>query len=170
MNITVNVLPDLLNFTVSVVTTIVLYFILRHFLFKPIQELLQNRKDYIDGNLREAENNLAESNKIKDEYQKKLLSSKEEARDILKDARKNYESIVSEAKQDALSEKEKILQSAENEAKSMKQKALSSLKDEIIEIAVNAAKDLSGENVNSKKAAEFTEKRLNSLKDSKWQE
>ena len=52
----------------------------------------------------------------------------------------------------------------------MKQKALSSLKDEIIEIAVNAAKDLSGENVNSKKAAEFTEKRLNSLKDSKWQE
>ena len=170
MNITVNVLPDLLNFTVSVATTIVLYFILRHFLFKPIQELLQKRKDYIDGNLREAENNLAESNKIKDEYQKKLLSSKEEARDILKDARKNYDSIVSEAKQDALSEKEKILQTAENEAKSMKSKALSSLKDEIIEIAIGAAKNLSGEEVNSKKASEFTEKRLNSLKDSKWQE
>lgn len=169
MDITVNVLPDLLNFTVSIVTTIVLYFILRHFVFKPIQGMLEKRKNYIESNLRDSETKLQESENLKLEYQGKLSESKEEARNILKDARKNYDSIVSSAKEDALKEKEKILNDAEKEAKSMKEKALVSLKDEIVGIAVSTAKDLSGENVNPKKAAEFTDKKLNDLRDSKWQ-
>lgn len=169
MDITVNVLPDLLNFTVSIVTTIVLYFILRHFLFKPIQSMLEKRKNYIESNIKDSETKLQESENLKVEYEGKLSESKEEARNILKDARKNYDNIVSSAKQDALKEKERILNDAEREAQSMKDKALTSLKDEIVGIAVSAARDLSGENVNPKKAAEFTDKKLNELKDSKWQ-
>lgn len=169
MNIVVNVLPDLLNFTISIATLLVLYVILKHLLFKPVNEFLKKRQDYVENNLRESEKKLNESTALKSELEAKLSESKDEARNILSKARKDSEVILSEARNEAQKEKEKILQKAEDDSISMRQKAISSLKDEIIDIAIDVAKEVSASDVNAKKAKEFTDKKLNSLKDTKCQ-
>lgn len=169
MNITVNVIPDLLNFSVAIATTLILFLILRHFLFKPISELLEKRKNYIETNIKESEEELQASKDIKEEYLLKLKDAKEEARNIVADARKNYNSILDDAKKDALKERDRIIKEAEKDADSIKTKSLDSLKDDIIEIAISAATGLVNEKVDKKKANVYTDNKLKELKEKTWQ-
>ena len=69
MDITINVFPDLLNFSVTLITTLLLFLGLRHLLFKPVTEYLNKRKAYIEDNIKSSENIKAEVEELKQEYQ-----------------------------------------------------------------------------------------------------
>ncbi|MCI5675740.1 MAG: ATP synthase F0 subunit B [Ezakiella sp.] len=169
MDITINIFPDLLNFSITIATTVVLYLGLRHLLFKPVSEFLRKREAFIEGSLTDAKNLKDEAEVLKDEYQIKLDEANEEARNILTTARKNHDAIVSSAKLDAEKEKRAILDSAEREAEETRQKSLVSLKDDIIEIAISAAKDITNVEADDKTAKRFTDKKIKELGNVTWQ-
>lgn len=169
MDITINVFPDLLNFSVTLITTLLLFLGLRHLLFKPVTEYLNKRKAYIEDNIKSSENIKAEVEELKQEYSGKIEEANNEAMSILSTARKNSDTIVSKAKQEAENEKRRIIDSANKEAEETKQKAFSNLKDEIVDIALLAAKDLSDVEHNPEAARKFTNKRIKELGETKWQ-
>ncbi|MDO4778983.1 MAG: F0F1 ATP synthase subunit B [Tissierellia bacterium] len=147
-NIFVDIEPA--NLILQIIVTVVLYFSLRHFLFKPVSELLQKRKNYVESNILDSENAKAEALMLKEQYQLQLIEAKNEASQIVSDARSYGEEVknkaIKESKDLARLEYEKGIKDLENQ----KQKVLSSLNDEIVDMAIIAAEKVLRDNVNEK--------------------
>ncbi len=77
----------------------------KHFLFKPVQQILAKRKEEIEASYTEAEKAEGDAQAMKEEYETRLASAKEEAAEIVKSAtaRANArgEELVSAARAEA---------------------------------------------------------------------
>lgn len=123
----------------QIVNTIILFLALRHFLFKPVTNLMQSRKDEIAGNLEDAEKIKAQAEELKVTYQGKIDSAKEEAGQILKEANIKREARKEEIIQQAKEESQRIMERAQLEISREKAKAMEDLKDDMVEISLAAA-------------------------------
>ena len=103
---------------------------MKHFLFKPVQQILAKRKEEIEASYTEAEKAEGDAQAMKEEYETRLASAKEEAAEIVKSAtaRANArgEELVSAAR-------------AEAEIESERRKAAGELKNDISELALDIA-------------------------------
>ena len=114
-------------------------YLIKRFLFKPVNEMLEKRRQRADAEIREAETAKEEANAIKAEYEQNMLEAKDKASDILSTAQKTAqlqsETILKEASQQAAVIREK----AEADIEQERQKAVNELKDEIGGIAMEIA-------------------------------
>ena len=114
----------------QIINFLILLFILRKVLYKPILNLLEARRKKIEEGLLKSEKFEEEWQKIKDmerakasETEKQAVQIVEKARldavkkekEILEMARKNSEKIVNDAKKDIAKEKERILEELKDE-------------------------------------------------------
>ena len=97
-------------------------------LFNPVRNMLKKRQDKITSDRENAENDKKEASALKAEYEAKLKDAHKEAEQILSDARKtamhNETKIIDEAKAEAA----RIIERANVEAELEKQKAMLLLK------------------------------------------
>ena len=111
----------------------------KHFLFKPVQQILAKRKEEIEASYTEAEKAEGDAQAMKEEYETRLASAKEEAAEIVKSAtaRANArgEELVSAARDEAAALKSK----ADAEIESERRKAAGELKNDISELALDIA-------------------------------
>ena len=109
----------------------------KHFLFKPVQQILAKRKEEIEASYTEAEKAEGDAQAMKEEYETRLASAKEEAAEIVKSAtaRANArgEELVSAARAEAAALK------ADAEIESERRKAAGELKNDISELALDIA-------------------------------
>lgn len=118
------------------------------FAYKPVKAYIQKRKDYIDNNIKTAE-----------EREKKSQNIVSEAEAIKSDSKKVAIETVKKAQDDALKEKETILESAKEEAKQIKitaqkeiEQEIEASKDEIhsniVDVALDASKKILDREIN----------------------
>ena len=105
----------------QLINLLLLFLLLKHFLFKPVQNILNARQAEIDKSYADAETAQTRAEELRDEYEKRISDAKAEAADI--------------AKADAARLREK----AEAQIEQEKKKAMNELKDEISGIAVDIA-------------------------------
>ena len=114
-------------------------FLIKKFLFKPIRNVLQKRKELADAQIEEATKAKDEALAMKSEYEKNLSEAREKAGDILataqKSATKQSEDILREANEQAVAIKAK----AEKDIAQEKRKAVNEIKDEIGDMALEIA-------------------------------
>ena len=67
----------------TLVNLLILYAGLRHFLIKPIQSVMEQRKSMIEKQFSEAKETMDEANRQKIDYEDLLKGAKEEARHIV---------------------------------------------------------------------------------------
>lgn len=122
-----------------IVNIVVFYLLLRKFLFGPVQEIMNKRKDMIAQDLKDAADAKTEAEGMKEEYQESLAQAKEEASLIISDARERakteYQAKVNQADEQIAVMKE----NAEKEIEVQKTQALAGLQTEIAGIALMAA-------------------------------
>lgn len=122
-----------------IVNIVVFYLLLRKFLFGPVQEIMNKRKDMIAQDLKDAADAKTEAEEMKEEYQESLAQAKEEASLIISDARERakteYQAKVNQADERIAVMKE----NAEKEIEVQKTQALAGLQTEIAGIALMAA-------------------------------
>ena len=75
----------------TIINLLVLYFLLQHFLFKPIQKIMDQRDELIRGQLKDAQDQKESAGKLKAQYEEALASAKEESGQIVDKARKTME-------------------------------------------------------------------------------
>ena len=118
---------------------LITFSVLKHFLFKPVQQILAKRKEEIEASYTEAEKAEGDAQAMKEEYETRLASAKEEAAEIVKSAtaRANArgEELVSAARAEAAALKSK----ADAEIESERRKAAGELKNDISELALDIA-------------------------------
>ena len=71
---------NLVNMLVQLTATLVLYFILRKFLYFPIKDLLNKRQDYIMKNVEDSEKNNLKSQVALRDYELKLKEAKKRSK------------------------------------------------------------------------------------------
>ncbi|SJZ67285.1 F0F1 ATP synthase subunit B [Garciella nitratireducens] len=123
----------------QIFNTVILFLALRHFLFKPVNNLMQRRKDEISQNLKDAEKAKLEANELKAIYQQKIDAAQEESHQIVKEAVRKGENRREEILQQAQEESKRMIKNAQLEISREKEKAMEELKDDIIEISLAAA-------------------------------
>ena len=118
-----------------IVNIVVFYLLLRKFLFGPVSEVMEKRKKMISSDLDDAAQTKAEAEEIKQEYEKNLAQAKDEAGQIVSDARARAKNEMDQTKEEIALMKENARKDIEAE----KQKTIAGLQTEIAGIALMAA-------------------------------
>lgn len=143
-------IPNWVSFVVQLAALLVLILVVVFFAYKPVKKIVKKRQDYIESNIKEAE----ESKAI---WKENELKSKET---VLASDR-TAANIVAEAKANAVIERNKILEQtqedvsrmkleAENDIARMELEAQDKIKKEMVTLALDASKELLGREVSSK--------------------
>ena len=147
--------PDTIrDFLIQIIATILLFIIVRIFLWKPITALLEARKEAIDKELVEAktarENAVMIEEKLNLEYDKSRLKIQELIAQAVKDGNSIKEEIVSDAKKEAEYRFNNATQEIEFEIK----KQQTAIKEQIVSIAFLAAEKIVSHEVDKEKYLE----------------
>ncbi|MGI6554935.1 MAG: F0F1 ATP synthase subunit B [Bacillota bacterium] len=130
---------DLNTLIWAIINFFVLLAILYKFLYKPVLNVLDSRKEEIANNLSHAEASRKEAEEMFSDYKKQLEKATLEAAEIINKANKTAEEakdeIIAQARQEAAAISEK----AQKEIIREKEKAMQEVRDEIAGLAVLAA-------------------------------
>ena len=124
---------------ISLVNLLIIFLILKKFLFKPVQKVMTARQEQVDRIYSEADESRDSANQMKQEYEQKLAGARQEADTMIKSAaqtaQRRGDQIVEEAKAQAAHAKQK----AEAEIAQQKQQMLKDVRGEISDLAVSIA-------------------------------
>ena len=133
-----------LNLVWTIINLVVLYLLLRHFLFKPVMGIMDKRKKIIEDGLKNAQDAQSDAKKMKQEYEDALKGAKQESAQIIENARsaaKNeYDRIVGEAGDKAGN----IIESAKETVRVEREQTMKELQGEIAGLAVASAAKIVG--------------------------
>ncbi len=119
---------------------LILYFVLRKILFRPIKNMIDSRQSEIDGMYSDAEGAKAGAEALKAEYEKKLEAARDESEEILKSAQRRAqlreEAIIADAKAEA----DRVLARADEQIALEKKRIVNEVKDEVSHMAIDIAR------------------------------
>lgn len=135
------------NIVISLCNLLLIFLIVKKFLYAPVQKMLAERKAKIDGDYTAAAKAKADAEAQEAAYHQKLDGAKEEAGALIKaavaDADRRSDEILSEAKEKA----DGILRRAETEADLEMKKAEEGIKTEIVGVSAALAEKLLGREI-----------------------
>ncbi len=108
-------------------------------LYKPVKSFMDKRAEAIEKQAEEAKSKFNEAQALKLEYEKRLEDADKEAQDIKSKASEQAQSAADAKLKDAEKQKEKIISDAKAAAQRQKEKVLEESKQEIIELAAQMA-------------------------------
>ena len=123
----------------QLINLLLLFLLLKHFLFKPVQNVLNARQAEIDKSYADAEAAQTQAEALRDEYEKRIADAKAEASDIVKSATRKAQLHGEEIVRDAQSQASRLMEKADAQIEQEKKKAMNELKNEISGIAVDIA-------------------------------
>lgn len=135
-----------INLLFVAINLLVLYLLMRHFLFKPVHRILEERQAQIDQSLAEAAKAEESARQLEQERKAAMSGIDEEKMSVLAAARKEaveeYDRIVANAKGQA----EEILQRADEHAQQRRAEVLQKAQSEITDMVVQATVKIIGAN------------------------
>ena len=138
----------------------VLFFLLKHYAYKPILKMLEDRKDKIEKGLKDAEAS-----------QKKLVEIETKEKAVLTEARKQAQEIIAKAEEVAVKNKEEIIVAAKAQSEKIlsdsakkieTEKALmfQEVKKQVAELVIAATGKIIDEKMDTSKDKELIEKAI----------
>ncbi|MBQ3509588.1 MAG: F0F1 ATP synthase subunit B [Peptococcaceae bacterium] len=120
---------------------------LKVFLYKPVCNMLDSRKEEVANNLNSAEEAKLEAQKLKDEYAAQLQNARSEAQDIINQAAKIGEQTKADIVNEAREEAARLTAKAQADIAREKTEALNEIRNEIADLAVLAAAKVVGKTI-----------------------
>ncbi len=158
----------LFDAAILAINIFLLFILLSYILFNPVRNMLKKRENMITQTREDTAAANEEAKALKEEYDTKLKDAGKETEAILADARKkalkNEERIINEAKEEAAA----IIAQARKEAELEKQKASDDVKKEIIRVASLMAGKLVTVSMDEATQAKLIDETLREIGDSTW--
>ena len=148
------------NIIWSVVNILILYILLRIFLFKPVSKIMNERTHTIQKNLESAEKSKEEAESLKKQYADDIAAAKEEARSILNKAHEDADAERSSMLRKTQEEADRMIADANKTIENERKKVLRQAQSEIADLAIEAASRIIGENVDDEKNRRLVDKFL----------
>lgn len=127
------------NFIAQILNLFIQMWLIKKFLFKPINEVIEKRRQLTENEIKGAREAKEKADAMKKEYETSLSSAQAEAADIVakaqKEAQGKADNIVKEAEQQAKG----LIERAEADIEQSKKKAINEAKDTIGGLAMDIA-------------------------------
>ncbi|OEH85439.1 ATP synthase F0 subunit B [Desulfuribacillus stibiiarsenatis] len=127
---------------------LVLFFLLSKYAFKPLVKVIQERQDYIEKQLKTAEDQRAEAEKLQAEHRQEMVKVREEALEIVERARKQSEKQANDILVAAKNEAERLKENAKQEIVKEKDQALAELRNQVGSLSVLIASKIIEKDMN----------------------
>ncbi len=149
-------IAQLINFAIIVV-------VLQKLLYKPILDMLNKRKKEIADGVAMTESMRVEEEKFKLKQEKALEKAREDAMEIIEDAKKQAKEVEKELVADAHTQAGAIIARAKAEAEEVEKQAQVSLRKEAIALATTMAERLLSSVMTAKEQHAYIAKRVKDL-------
>lgn len=153
--------PGLILWTI--ITFVILLFILTKTAWKPLVEALQAREQGIRDALYKAEEAKKESERMLAEHKSALAKANEETARILKEGRELAEQMKNEIVAKAHESANAMMTHAKEDIQREKETALIQLRNEVADLAINAAEKIIEETLDESKQKKLVDKVLQKL-------
>lgn len=136
------------NIIWTFVNLIMLYLLMKKFLFGPVTEIMEKRTKTIEDSFAEAKSKNEEADQIKAEYEAALKQSELKAEEIVKVARERANIVYDKTVKEAEEEAAKMIANANKAIEVEKRKSMQDVEEHIIDLTMVAAAKMIGENIN----------------------
>ena len=158
----------LFDTVVMALSMLVMFGLLSYFLFNPVRDMLEKRKQRVAEDCEAAKQEKADAVAFKEEYDQKLKQVDKEAEAILSAARKkamqNEAKIIAEAKEEAA----RIIARANAEIELEKKRALDDMKQEMITIASMMAEKVVAASIDTNVQESLIDETLKEMGEGTW--
>ena len=141
---------DLFTILGTIINTLILFLVLKHFLFDKVNAVLDSRRDEVAKTYEDADKALSNAKQLETEYTDKLSSAKEESAEIVKNATKKAQQRSDEIIAEAKDEARGIVDKANSDIEKEKKRAVNQIKDEISDIALSIASSVVSKEIDAK--------------------
>lgn len=169
MDFDVKVLPVLSSVILQLISTLILFFILRHFLHEPVTKHMNERQDKIQKDIDGAKDLKGEALGLKEEYELRINEAKAEGQEIMESARKRGDEIKDDIVNEAKLEANGIIERARKEIGREKEKALEEIKQETGNMALLIASKVIDEEMDMNLQKDLIDKFIDEVGMEKWQ-
>ncbi len=156
---------NLWQILVSLANLLILFLLIKKFLYKPVKKILETRQESIDKDYALANDAKISAEENKKLYEEKLSAAKSEADSVISSAvntaKQRENEIITEAHEKA----ENILKKAEADAMLEKKKAEKEIKGQIVDISTLVAGKIIEKELDSKKNEELVDSFINEIGD-----
>lgn len=140
--------PGLILWTA--ITFFVLLLLLRKFAWKPLLNALHSREEKISNSIERAERAKEEAERLLEENKENLQRADEQAQQVIKEGRAAAERIKNEILEKANASSRRMIEQAKDEIQREKEAALKELRREVVDLAIQAASKILGEELDER--------------------
>ena len=152
-----NLIPNWVSFVCQLGALIVMILVIFFVAYKPVRKMLKKRSDYIEDNIRQAEEAKAEALKNASRSEETIIASKKEAANIIAQAKETAESNKQAMIEETQLEINKMKSLAEEDIARSKEEAKEEIRQEMVSVALAASEEVLKREVNEKDNARIVE-------------
>lgn len=134
---------------IALLNLVILFFIVKKFLYGPVKNMLNKRREEIDNRYSDAETAKQSAICKENELNKRLAGAETEAEEIVKDAAKTAKIRESKIIDDAKAEAENIIRQAKAEAELEKKRADAAIKSQIVDVSTALSEKMLEREINA---------------------
>ena len=147
----------------QIVNFLILLFILKKLLFKPLLKVLEERKQKIAQSLKQAEEIESRLQKIEDDRSKTLEKATSEAQKIVNEATVSAGQIITEAHIKATKDIELMIIKGREAVNIDREKMQQNLREELADLVVKSLEKITGKMLNKKDQKDLVERSVKNL-------
>ena len=147
----------------------ILFLLGSYILLDPVRKILNNRKERVMKDVRDAEQSLLEAEALREEYDSKLKDIHQTAEQILDESRRKALAREEEILEEARKEADRIIENAQREAELEKKRVKDEVKQEIISVSTLLSEKIIGSSVDADKQNALFEQTLREMGEATWQ-
>ena len=135
-----------INLVFTIINLLVLYVLMKRFLFGPIIKVMDERKAMIDQQFAGAKEMEDNARELQSKYEDALKSAKEESYQIMEQARKEAKIQSERTVEDTAARVDAMLAKAQEDINTERENAMRQMKDDVASLAMEAAGKIIGKN------------------------
>ena len=151
------------TFIITIINIVILFFILKAILFKPVTKFMAERSAKIQASIDRAEDDKAAAKSLLEHYEEKLKNAESDAEALIKTAHEQAEAeaarIIAEGRQAA----EALVAGAQKQIETEQQAAFTKFKLEAAALVISAAARLSARDFNNEDSRRYASMLLEEL-------
>ncbi len=141
----------------TIINFIILYFILKHFLFKPVNEVIASRKNEIETTVKKTEEDRKQAELLIIESENIIKETKKQGKNLVEDYKKKAEKASIDIIAEARKESDQIMERTEKEIQRQREKIEDEIRINTIDLAIQLSSKILEEAVDEKKHRELIE-------------
>lgn len=157
------------TFVLTLVNAIILFLIVKHLLFKPMQKFMQDRENEVKLQYEDAERVERQAHEMREQYEQQLAQVEVEGGELLKSYTRRAELKADEIVRKAREEADFIKVKTERELETEVQKTVHQLKNQLSELTVLAASRVVDKELKPEDHSELIDRLITEVGETQWQ-